>query len=88
MGRQPWIVYGHLTVEDALSHVSRASLIVSCTVFIAIFVGLAVTNWTLIARFAVRGPDATQLGVTEPLPEGLPEQPLGGADDKRPVPAF
>lgn len=88
VGRQPWIVYGHLTVEDALSHVSRASLIVSCTVFIAIFVGLAVTNWTLIARFAVRGPDATQLGVTEPLPEGLPEQPMGGADDKRPVPAF
>ncbi|MFI8951442.1 cytochrome ubiquinol oxidase subunit I [Streptomyces sp. NPDC053750] len=69
VGRQPWLVYGELTVDDALSHVSRASLIVSCTVFIAVFVTLAVVNWTLITRFVRRGPDATQLGVTEPLVE-------------------
>ncbi|MEU7576243.1 cytochrome ubiquinol oxidase subunit I [Streptomyces sp. NPDC041068] len=69
VGRQPWLVYGELTVEDALSHVSTAALAVSCTVFIAVFLALAVTNWTLITRFALRGPDATQLGATEPLPE-------------------
>ncbi|MFF1305823.1 cytochrome ubiquinol oxidase subunit I [Streptomyces sp. NPDC058307] len=85
VGRQPWLVYGQLTVNDALSHVSRASLAVSCAVFIAIFVALAVTNWTLIARFARRGPDATQLGATEPLAEDVPG---GGADDKQAVPAF
>ncbi|GHC80427.1 cytochrome ubiquinol oxidase subunit I [Streptomyces flavofungini] len=68
VGRQPWLVYGELTVDDALSHVSTASLAVSCTVFIAVFLALAVTNWTLITQFARRGPDATQLGVTEPLP--------------------
>jgi cytochrome d ubiquinol oxidase subunit I len=85
MGRQPWIIYGELTVEDALSNVSRTSLAVSCTVFIVIFLALAVTNWTLITRFARRGPDATQLGDTEPLPEDVPE---GGADEKQTVPAF
>ncbi|WP_225835300.1 cytochrome ubiquinol oxidase subunit I [Streptomyces sp. NK08204] len=69
VGRQPWLVYGHVKVEDAVSHVSRASLAASCTVFVAIFVALAVVNWTLIARFARRGPDATQLGATEPLVE-------------------
>lgn len=68
VGRQPWLVYGELTVDDALSHVGTAALAVSCAVFIAVFLALAVTNWTLIARFARRGPDATQLGVTEPLP--------------------
>ncbi|MFH8678034.1 cytochrome ubiquinol oxidase subunit I [Streptomyces lydicus] len=88
VGRQPWLVYGRLTVEDALSHVSRASLVFSCALFIAIFLALAATNWTLITRFAVRGPDATQLGATEPLPDDLPGSPGGSADDKQPVPAF
>lgn len=85
VGRQPWLVYGQLTVDDALSHVSRASLAVSCVVFIAVFVALAVTNWTLIARFARRGPDATQLGATEPLADDVPGS---GADGKQAVPAF
>lgn len=88
LGRQPWIVYGELTVEDALSHVGRASLLVSCTLFVAIFLALAVTNWTLITRFALRGPDATQLGATEPLPDDIPEGPEGSADEKQPLPAL
>ncbi|MFJ6614039.1 cytochrome ubiquinol oxidase subunit I [Streptomyces sp. NPDC091289] len=86
VGRQPWIVYGQLKVEDALSSVSRTSLAVSCTVFIAIFLALAVTNWTLITRFALRGPDATQLGATEPLDDDVPGG--GGAQDKQTSPAF
>lgn len=84
MGRQPWLVYGELTVEDALSKVGRGSLLVSCTVFIALFAALAVTNWTLITRFARLGPDGAQLG-------GGPGDGLGGglrADEKPPVPAF
>ncbi|MBR8641422.1 cytochrome ubiquinol oxidase subunit I [Streptomyces tuirus] len=85
VGRQPWIVYGHLTVDDALSHVSRVSLAVSCAVFIAVFVALAVTNWTLITRFARRGPDATQLGATEPLEDDVPE---GGTGEKQMAPAL
>ncbi|MFD4635554.1 cytochrome ubiquinol oxidase subunit I [Streptomyces sp. NPDC058284] len=88
VGRQPWLVYGQLTVEDALSNVGRTSLLLSCVLFIAIFVALAVTNWTLITRFALRGPDATQLGVNEPLPDDVPDGPEGSADEKQPVPAF
>ncbi|MFI1683164.1 MULTISPECIES: cytochrome ubiquinol oxidase subunit I [unclassified Streptomyces] len=88
VGRQPWIVYGELTVEDALSHVGKTSLLLSCILFIAIFVALAVTNWTLITKFALRGPDATQLGVSEPLPDDVPEGPGGSADEKQPVPAL
>jgi cytochrome d ubiquinol oxidase subunit I len=88
VGRQPWIVYGHLTVEDALSQVDKTSLAVSCTLFVVIFLALAVTNWTLITRFAVRGPDATQLGATEPLSEDLPMEREGSTDGQRRAPVF
>lgn len=77
MGRQPWLIYGELKVADALSDVSTAALAISCATFIALFVALAVTNWTLITRLARRGPDATQLGAPQPLPE-----------ESHPVPAF
>ncbi|MBO8193907.1 cytochrome ubiquinol oxidase subunit I [Streptomyces oryzae] len=69
VGRQPWLIYGELTVDDALSHVSRGSLAVSCSAFIAIFVALAAVNWTLLTRFARRGPYGIQFGATEPLTE-------------------
>ncbi|MFE4023182.1 cytochrome ubiquinol oxidase subunit I [Streptomyces sp. NPDC059101] len=85
VGRQPWLVYGQLKVEDAVSHVSRTALAVSCATFVAVFVALAVTNWTLIARFARRGPDATQLGATEPPAD---DGPVDGPDRSEPVPAF
>ncbi|NUW35738.1 cytochrome ubiquinol oxidase subunit I [Nonomuraea sp. SMC257] len=75
VGRQPWLVYGELKVADALSPVSTAALAVSCATFIALFVALAVTNWTLIIRLARRGPDATQLGAPQPLPEDKPAVP-------------
>jgi cytochrome d ubiquinol oxidase subunit I len=88
VGRQPWLVYGELTVESALSHVGVSALAVSCAVFIAIFLALAVTNWTLITRFARRGPDATQLGATEPLPSSLPGGSEHDADEQQPMAAF
>ncbi|MGW3206103.1 cytochrome ubiquinol oxidase subunit I [Streptomyces sp. NPDC001135] len=85
VGRQPWLVYGRLKVEDAVSPVGRTSLAVSCAVFIAVFVVLALTNWTLITRFARRGPQATQLGAADPLAD---EVPTSGAGEQRTIPAF
>jgi cytochrome d ubiquinol oxidase subunit I len=72
VGRQPWIVYGRLTVEQALSPVGAGALLASTIAFFAIFLALAVTNWVLIARFAARGPAGTQLGAPEPLPAAHP----------------
>ncbi|MFF8770159.1 cytochrome ubiquinol oxidase subunit I [Kitasatospora sp. NPDC015120] len=86
IGRQPWLVYGELTVDDALSHVGRGSLAVSCTVFVAVFAALAAVNWTLITRFARRGPDGAQLGAADPADDELPE--AGGSGETLPVPAF
>ncbi|MFF7453484.1 cytochrome ubiquinol oxidase subunit I [Kitasatospora sp. NPDC008115] len=86
IGRQPWLVHGELTVDEALSDVGRGALAVSCALFVAIFAALAAVNWTLIARFARRGPDGAQLGAGDPPADGLPDP--GGADGKQPVPAF
>jgi cytochrome d ubiquinol oxidase subunit I len=72
IGRQPWIVYDELTVAQALSPVGAGALLASSTSFMAIFLGLAVTNWVLIARFAARGPAGAQLGAPEPLPATHP----------------
>lgn len=53
-GRQPWLVYGELTVADAVSPVSATATAVSLVVFMSLFVALAVADWVLIARFARR----------------------------------
>ncbi|ADD40822.1 cytochrome ubiquinol oxidase subunit I [Stackebrandtia nassauensis] len=63
VGRQPWIVYGELKVSDAVSPVSFGHMLTSLVIFVGVLGALAVTNWTLIARFARRGPAASQLGV-------------------------
>ncbi|MEC4017545.1 cytochrome ubiquinol oxidase subunit I [Streptomyces sp. H27-D2] len=73
-GRQPWIVYGQLKVGDAMSSVSTGQMVMSFTAFLSVFIALAVTNWTLIARFARRGPDGAQLGASEPLRPAPVEQ--------------
>ncbi|MFJ9584805.1 cytochrome ubiquinol oxidase subunit I [Streptomyces acidicola] len=64
MGRQPWVVYGRLTVQDALSDVSAASMLFSLIAFVTVFAVLAVTDWLLIARAVRRGTEDTFLGVT------------------------
>ncbi|AYF77285.1 cytochrome ubiquinol oxidase subunit I [Nocardia yunnanensis] len=67
VGRQPWLVYGQLTVDEAVSHVSVATMWASCIAFLTVFAALALTDWALIARFAARGPAGTQLGAPEPV---------------------
>ncbi|MEU4807055.1 cytochrome ubiquinol oxidase subunit I [Actinosynnema sp. NPDC023587] len=62
MGRQPWLVYGLLRTEDAVSAVSRDAMLFSFVAFTAVFVVLAVADWVLIARLVRRGP------VDEPVP--------------------
>lgn len=68
VGRQPWLIYGELTVGEALSPVSTGTMLVSFITFTTVFLALSVTNWTLLARFARRGPEGTQLGTPPPRP--------------------
>jgi cytochrome d ubiquinol oxidase subunit I len=63
VGRQPWLVYGLLRTEDALSPVSAGAMLASFIAFTGVFAVLAVADWLLIARIARRGPE----------PESAPE---------------
>jgi cytochrome bd ubiquinol oxidase subunit I len=64
-GRQPWVVYGLLKTEDAVSPLSPGAMWASLITFSVLFGVLLVVNYGLLARHAVRGPRATTLGRPE-----------------------
>ncbi|MFH9958776.1 cytochrome ubiquinol oxidase subunit I [Streptomyces roseolus] len=76
-GRQPWVVYGLLRTEDAVSALSPGTMRLSLAVFATLFLLLAVLNAWLLARHARRGPVDTGLGRDERTrEEPLPASPL------------
>ncbi|MEV4198158.1 cytochrome ubiquinol oxidase subunit I [Micromonospora globbae] len=77
VGRQPWVAYGLLPVDQAVSPVAAPVMLASLIGFSLLLGTLAVTNWTLIARHAARGADDPALG-----------RPPGHPADLRPEPAF
>ncbi len=64
VGRQPWLIYGLLRTEDAVSHVDSSQILLSLIVFTFLFVVLACVDWALIARAVRRGPDVTPAPVS------------------------
>ncbi|MER7959168.1 cytochrome ubiquinol oxidase subunit I [Streptomyces sp. NPDC096030] len=61
-GRQPWVVYGLLKTEDAVSDLSPGAMRASLIVFTTLFGLLVVLNAWLLARHARRGPVDPGLG--------------------------
>ncbi|HUQ57918.1 cytochrome ubiquinol oxidase subunit I [Lentzea sp.] len=64
IGRQPWLIYGLLRTEDAVSHVDASRILLSLIVFTSLFVLLACVDWVLIARAVRRGPDVAPAPVS------------------------
>jgi cytochrome d ubiquinol oxidase subunit I len=59
MGRQPWIVYGLLKVQDAVSpNLTPADLLISLIGYTAVYGSLAVAMVYLMKKYATAGPDA------------------------------
>ncbi|GIH93699.1 cytochrome ubiquinol oxidase subunit I [Planobispora siamensis] len=74
VGRQPWLIYGKLTVADAMSPgLTSGTITLSLVAFTAVLGLLAVVDYLLIARTVRRGPAAATLGVPSgpggPAPE-------------------
>jgi len=77
MGRQPWVVYGLMTVENAVSPgVSVAEALTSLTTLTLLYAVLAVIEFGLLARYIRKGaepfveppdPSATKAGDEEPM---------------------
>ncbi|MEU2181287.1 cytochrome ubiquinol oxidase subunit I [Streptomyces thermolilacinus] len=75
-GRQPWVVYGLLKTEDAVSDLSATAMRTSLVVFTTLFALLAVLNAWLLVRHARRGPADVGLGRDE-----RPEADADGRED-------
>jgi cytochrome d ubiquinol oxidase subunit I len=90
-GRQPWVVYGLLRTEDALSDVSAGAMRTSLAVFTTLFALLLAVNWWLLLRTARRGPGAVALGALEGderAPGGAPPAEDAPGPDRGPVPTY
>ncbi|MBY8871503.1 cytochrome ubiquinol oxidase subunit I [Micromonospora sp. PLK6-60] len=77
VGRQPWVAYGLLPTERAVSAVPAGVMLASLIGFSLLLGALAVTNWVLLARAAARGAADPALG-RPPAPEAddTPRQPV------------
>jgi cytochrome d ubiquinol oxidase subunit I len=72
MGRQPWVVFGHLQTRDAVSpSVPTWQVATSLVGFAALYLALGVVWVRLIARYAKAGPP-----VPEPEPAGVEASPV------------
>jgi cytochrome d ubiquinol oxidase subunit I len=76
MGRQPWIVYGLLKVQDGVSpNLTNLDLFISLIGYTALYGSLAVAMFKLMKKYAVAGPDAA-------MHESVDVEPaFVGADD-------
>jgi cytochrome d ubiquinol oxidase subunit I len=60
MGRQPWIVYNLLKVQDAVSpNLTPTDLLISLIGYTVVYGSLAAAMFYLMKKYAVAGPDAT-----------------------------
>ncbi|PWU49405.1 cytochrome ubiquinol oxidase subunit I [Micromonospora globispora] len=77
VGRQPWVAYGLLPTEEAVSPVGAGVMLTSLVGFTLLLGTLAVTNCVLLARHAARGAADPALG-RPPAPD----------TDTHPAPVF
>ncbi|MFM9592629.1 cytochrome ubiquinol oxidase subunit I [Streptomyces scabiei] len=72
MGRQPWVVYGVLRTEDAVSPgVSQGEIITSMLVFTTLYAVLAVVEVKLLAKYVKAGPpELTEADLNPPTKIG------------------
>ncbi|WP_344306809.1 cytochrome ubiquinol oxidase subunit I [Fodinicola feengrottensis] len=59
VGRQPWVVYGVLKTDQAISGVGATTVGVSFAIFAVLFAFLGGLDWILLTRLAKRGPGWT-----------------------------
>jgi cytochrome d ubiquinol oxidase subunit I len=57
MGRQPWVVYGVMQTQDAVSRVGAGSVAVSLVVYTLLYGALAVVNLRLMLEHVRKGPE-------------------------------
>ena len=75
MGRQPWIVYGLLKVEDAVSpNLTTVDLLISLIGYTVVYGSLAVSMVYLMKKYAIAGPDAAMHESVDVAPSRIGSQ--------------
>lgn len=72
VGRQPWVVWGVLRTDQAVSDLEPAAMAVSSAGFVMVLASLAVMDYWLIAKFARRGVRAETFGAAADAAEVRP----------------
>ncbi len=78
-GRQPYVAYGILRTDEALSPVGAATIATSLTLFVLVYCVLFSIGIYYIHRLIWNGPKGEAVKPVA-LPEGLPNRPLSMAD--------
>ncbi|MFM7146003.1 MAG: cytochrome ubiquinol oxidase subunit I, partial [Actinomycetales bacterium] len=65
-GRQPWVVYGLLKTEDAVSNLSIGLVATSLLIYLVMYTSFAVVEFRLIRRVALTGPAPLESDEPEP----------------------
>ena len=88
VGRQPWVVYGHLRTADAVSPIPAESVATSLTAFFLAYMAIFGAGTYYMLRLIAGGPDlATPWEAPTPRParaDQRPKRPLSALDE-RPV---
>jgi cytochrome d ubiquinol oxidase subunit I len=78
-GRQPYIAYGILRTDQAISPVSAATVATSLAAFVLVYTVVFSIGIYYIHKLIEKGPAGASLEPA-PLPEGLPNRPLSAAE--------
>jgi cytochrome d ubiquinol oxidase subunit I len=84
VGRQPWVIYGLMRTENAVSPISAHEVSTSLLAFLVIYAAVFTAGALYILRLLGEGPAP---GATKPPPAGprAPGSPLGAAPEEPPI---
>lgn len=93
IGRQPWVVYGHLRTADAVSPIAAGAVTASLLTFIVVYAFVFGFGSYYLAKILRRGPDPVEdirgddLGKKPKRPFSVPDEGLEGQPGHRAQPA-
>ncbi|HEV2565020.1 MAG TPA: cytochrome ubiquinol oxidase subunit I [Microvirga sp.] len=93
IGRQPWVVYGHLRTADAVSPIAAGAVTASLLTFIVVYAFVFGFGSYYLAKLLRRGPDPIEdirgddLGKKPKRPFSVPDEGLEGRPGHRAQPA-
>jgi len=92
IGRQPWVVYGHLRTADAVSPVSAGAVTASLLTFIVVYAFVFGFGSYYLAKLLRRGPDPVEdirgddVGKKPKRPFSVPDEGLDGRPGHKALP--